>query len=151
MSTAHVVWNGFFQHERTIMKHSVSQQTLPRGTKLFIYSQQCLLCLLVLGGFCCFLTPPPLHRNHQGHEKAKPLADHWSMTQLWKSPPSNQIVRLQGAEVPQSCPRPLNVTGQLWGVNAHFSQLSRTCDGGKGKRKSTEVITLTNNKTLWNT
>lgn len=98
--------------------------------------------LLVFVRFCCFFST---HRNHQGKrdEKARVLADHWSMTQLWKSPPLNQIVRLQGTEVPQSCPGPLNVTDQLWGVNAHFSQLSRTRDGGKGIQRSTEVTTLT--------
>lgn len=32
--------------------------------------------------------------------------------------------------------------GQLWEVNTHFSQLSRTCDGGKRTQRSTEVTAL---------
>lgn len=111
-------------------------------TKLpLIPSRNVFLFLLFVdvGQFFVFLLlsqpPSSTHRTHQGKkkgdEKATEWADHWSMTQLWKSLPSNQIVRLQGVKVPQSCPRPLSVTGELWGVNAHFSQLSRTCDGGK--------------------
>lgn len=91
-------------------------------------------------------SPPP--RSTRTRKKKK---KGWgSMTQLLKSLTSNQIVQLQGAEVPQSCPGPLNVTDQLWGVNAHFSQLSRTCDGGKGKQRSTEVTTLPNIKSFSN-
>lgn len=72
------------------------------------------------------------------------------MTKLCKKknlPPSNQIVRAGGLEVGglegfggqgwgSPTPGPLSVTGQLTGVNAHSSQLSRTCDGGKGKQRS---------------
>lgn len=145
MSTAYVVWNGFFQHEQAIMKHSISQQMLPRGTALSFIPSDFFVC------WCWSAPPPPLTetiKRKKKDEKAKSLADHWSMTQLWKSLLSNQIVQLEGAEVPQSCPGPRNVTDQLRGVNVHFSQLSRTCDGGKGKQRSTEVISLTNIESL---
>lgn len=121
-----------------------------KGTKLsFMPSSDFFVCRC-WSGLSFFLFPQPprpqnsSRRRKKWDEKAKALADQWSMTQLWTSPPSNQIVRLQGAEVPQSCPGPLGVTDQLWGVNAHFSQLSRTCDGGKGIRRSTGVTTLAN-------
>lgn len=45
-------------------------------------------------------------------------------------------------------PRPLSVTGQLTGVNVHSSQLSRTCDGGKGKQGAAEVSSLANMEPL---
>lgn len=45
-------------------------------------------------------------------------------------------------------PGPLSVTSQLTGVNAHYSQLSRTCDGGKGKQRAAEVNSLTNMEPL---
>lgn len=128
-------------HETFNLAANVTQRD-----RALIYSQQWLLCLLMLVS-----TPaPPWQKpsREKKDEKAKSLADHWSMTQLWKSLLSNQIVRLEGAEVPQSCPGPLNVTDQLRGVNVHFSQLSRTGDGGKGKQKSTEVISLTNIESL---
>lgn len=148
-STSKPSWN--------IQSHS---KCYPEEPHSFIPSSDFFVCWC-WSGFAAFSTPPTptpkhtlTHRNHQGKkkkkkdEKAKSLADHWSMTQLWKSPLSNQIVRLEGAEVPQSCPGPLNVTSQLRGVNVHFSQLSRTCDGGKGKQRSTEVISLTNTESL---
>lgn len=143
MSTANVVRYGFVQHWKPSVKSHWKQSISHQRDQPLIYSQQRLLCLLVLVRFC--LLNPPSTRTSQkkrkkkegvGDEKAKALTDHWSVTQLLKSLTSNQIVQLQGAEVPQSCPRPLHVTNQLWGVNAHFSQLSRTCDGGKGKHRS---------------
>lgn len=108
-----------------------------------IYSQLWLLCWFWSGSY---RLPHTQHTNthtqiikEKRNEKAKSLADHWSMTQL-----SNQIVRLEGPTGPQSCPGPPGVTEQLRGVNVHFSQLSKTCDGGKGKQRRTEVIWPTN-------
>lgn len=146
MSTANVVWCGFFQHWKPSVKSHWKQSISHQRDQPLIYSQQRLLCLLVLARFCLLNPPHPQEqvKKKKGRGwKGQSPADHWSMTQLLKSLTSNQIVQLQGAEVPQSCPRPHNVTNQLWGVNAHFSQLSRTCDGGKGKQRSTEVTTLT--------
>lgn len=45
-------------------------------------------------------------------------------------------------------PGSLSVTSQLTEVNVHSSQLSRTCDGGKGKQRSTKVSSLTNMEPL---
>lgn len=45
-------------------------------------------------------------------------------------------------------PRPLSVTSQLTRVNTHSSQLSRTCDEGKGKQRAAEVSSLTNMEPL---
>lgn len=126
--------------------HTENSQSHTKGTNLsFIPSRDFFVCWC-WPGFA--FSTHPIHKNKSNKKKGRGWkgqspADHWSMTQLLKSLTSNQIVQLQGAEVPQSCPRPHNVTNQLWGVNAHFSQLSRTCDGGKGKQRSTEVTTLT--------
>ena len=110
--------------------------------------------------FGCFLDPPLLlhpqkpsrqkRKEKEKEKKAKGMKRpiHWLTTDPWLSFEILCLqIKLSGfkeQEVPQSCPGPLNVTGQLWGVNAHFSQLSRTCDGGKGKQRRTEVTTLTN-------
>lgn len=77
------------------------------ATLSFIPSSDFLCLLVLVSVFGCFLNPllrpqKPSRRKRKekkkkGDEKANPLADHWSMTQLWNSLPSNQIVRLQGA------------------------------------------------------
>ncbi len=61
-----------------------TQQTLPRGTKLFIYSQQWLLCLLLLGRFCCFLTSPSTE-TIKAKKKKKGWKGHWLTTDPWLS------------------------------------------------------------------
>lgn len=132
MTTEYVVRNGLNQHDHF-------SETLSLISNITQWDQT-LLCLLVLVSSCCFLNPPhPVSPTRPKDEKAKPFADHWPMTQLWKSPPSNQIVQLEGTEVPEVCPGPLGVTNKLWGVNRHFSQLSRPCDEGKGIQRGTEV------------
>lgn len=89
MSTAHVVWNGFFQHEQTVMKHSTSQQMLAHRDHNLIYSQQWLLCLLVLVRFCSALSKPsttPIHTNRQGKKKKRmKRPSHWLTTDPWLS------------------------------------------------------------------
>lgn len=77
----------------------------------------------------------------QGMKRPGRFTDHWlSFESLCLQ---IRFVRLQGSEVSQPCPRPLKVTSQLWGVNAHFSQLSRNCERGKGVQGSPKVTTLT--------
>lgn len=96
-----------------------------------------------------FLTPNTqthTHTNHQEKKEWKGQVTGWPLIHdsALKTRLSNQIVRLEGPTGPQSCPRPPGVTEQLRGVNVHFSQLSKTCDGGKGKQRRTEVIWPTN-------
>lgn len=111
-STCCVKW--FLSALQTISEVTLKTVNLtPKGTNLsFIPSRDFFVCWC-WSGFA-FSTPPSTETSQkEGDEKAKALADHWSMTQLLKSLTSNQIVQLQGAEVPQSCPGPLNVTDQL--------------------------------------
>lgn len=128
MSTAYVGRNGFpFSHT-------------------LIHSQQRLSLFVGVGfGFWLLSQPPPpstqtikAKKKRKKEKRGMKRPIHWLTTDPW---PSFEILCLQiklsgfkEQEVPQSCPGPLSVTGQLWGVNAHFSQLSRTCDGGKGKQ-----------------
>lgn len=128
---------------------SNSHQMLPRENAHSHLFPAVTSLFVDVGRVFAALSAPKTHTRTQKpsrrrkDEKAKSLADHWSMTQLWKTQLSNQIVQLEGPEVPQWCPRPL--TKQLRGVNMHFSQLSKMCDGGgEAKQKRIEVIPLTN-------
>lgn len=117
--------------------------------QIMIYSQQWLLCLLILVRFV-LPSSHPTHKhtqtNHQGKKEWKGQVTGWPLIHdsALKTRLSNQIVRHEGPTGPQSCPGPPSVTEQLRGVNVHFSQLSKTCDGGKGKQRRTEVIWPTN-------
>lgn len=126
------------------------RKSYPEGPHSFIPSSDFFVCWC-WSGSAVFSTPtnPPYTHTHtiKGRKKKKKgwkgQVTGWPLihdSALKISALSNQIVQLEGAEGPQSCPGPLNVTSQLRGVNMHFSQLSRTCDGVKGKQRSTEFI-----------
>lgn len=98
------MWTWFTQSMLCIMmsftkitpKHSISHQS----DQIFSYSQQWLLYLLVSVRFLQLSQSPSSKTSIKGRKRKRQVADCWSMTQLWKSPPPNQIVRLQGGEVP---------------------------------------------------
>lgn len=145
MFTASAVQRGSFQREEPI-----SQPALPRDQS-FIHSQLWLLCLLMLVRFVLLSQHPTYththtRTNHQGKKEWKGRVTGWPLIHdsALKTRLSNQIVGLEGPAGPQWCPGPPGVTEQLRGVNVHFSQLSKMCDGGKGKQRSTKVIWCTN-------
>lgn len=139
------MWTWFTQSMLCIMmsftkitpKHSISHQS----DQIFSYSQQWLLYLLCRSGFCSFLKPPhPKQPSREEKEKGKAtrwLLIHDSALKVSTSKSNCPASRRRGA-----CPGPCSVTDQLWGVNAHFSQLSGTCDGGERIQRSTEVTAL---------
>lgn len=90
-------------------------------------------------------------KKKKGKMKRPSHSGRWSMTKLCKKKKSSPFKSncpawgvggggVKGGQGGQGwgspTPGPLSVTGQLTGVNAHSSQLSRTCDGGKGKQRS---------------
>lgn len=94
--TVYVVYNDVFHQN-----HTEAFNLTPKWPNLQLFPAVASLFVCVGQVFAAF-SNPLIQNNHQGKKKkkAKPLADCWSMTQLWKSPPPNQIVRLQGGEVP---------------------------------------------------
>lgn len=104
-----------------------------------IYSQLWLLCLLILVRFVLPSSHPThkhTHTNHQGkrNEKAKSLADHWSMTQLWKLGFQIKLSSLKGRRGHSRAPgRPVSQSS-LEGLTCIFLSCQRRVMGVKENR-----------------
>lgn len=118
MSTAHVVWNGFYQHWKPSSSHQRDQTRAQ--------SQQRRLCLLVLVRFL-----PPSQKTGRKRTNQRLITDPWLGFKRLRLQIKLSSFKEQRCHSP--APGPLNVTDQLRGVNAHFSQLSRRRDGGQRK------------------
>lgn len=141
MSTASALWSGFFQCEEPIL-----QQTLPRETKpSFIPSCDFFVCWC-WSGLCCLLNTQHTHKSSRKKGMKRP--SHWLTTDPWLS------FEKLGLQIKLSClkswrghsrapGRPVSQSS-LEGLTCIFLSCRVTCDGGKGKQRSTEVIWRTN-------
>lgn len=101
-----------------------------------------------VGQVCAAFSTPNTHTHKSSRKKGMKRPSHRLTVDPWLSFEKLgfqiKLTGLKGQQGPQSCPGPPCVTEQLRGVNVHFSQLSKTCDEGKGKQRTTEVIRPTN-------
>lgn len=105
-----------------------------------IYSQLWLLCLLILVRFVLPSSHPTHKHTHtqiikeKRNEKAKSLADHWSMTQLWKLSFQIKLSGLKGRRGHSRAPgRPVSQSS-LEGLTCIFLSCQRRVMGVKENR-----------------